>query len=280
MGWREEFNKTDISADQLGYWWTIFGPMAMLSVLMSGIAAGFTSIAQYGWGAIIFAGVGAACVIVFAASAFMVSWRYLNPLPKQPAAPSESREMSTQDISSRLAEIERGIAQNKAGLGELRTKAEASTQEISSRLAEVERGIAQNKAGLEEVRTKAALLTRSLRAKDAQSIVKEADQVVMSTYKKLLEEAYPDEAAWADDYAAWEKAMNRIDDLMSQWTQQHHVPFLNTRSKDSEASAPPPPHIKSDANTTRYKTAWLAQSSYADKREGLFGYFAAIIVDV
>jgi hypothetical protein len=210
----------------------------------------------------------------------MVSWRYLNPLSKQPATPSESREVSTQDISSRLAEIERGIAQNKAGLGELRTKAEASTQEISSRLAEVERGIALNKAGLEEVRTKAALLTRSLRAKDAQSIIKEADQVVMSTCKKLLEEAYPDEAAWADDYAAWEKAMSRIDDLMSQWTQQHHVPFLNTRLKDSEASVPPPPHIKSDANATRYKTAWLAQSSYADKREGLFGYFAAIIGDV
>jgi hypothetical protein len=210
----------------------------------------------------------------------MVSWRYLNPLPKQPATPSESREMSTQDMSSRLAEIERGIAQNKAGLGELRTKAEASTQEISSRLAEVERGIALNRAGLEEVRTKAALLTRSLRARDAQSVIREADQVVMSTYKKLLEEAYPDEAAWADDYAAWEKAMSRIDDLMSQWTQQHHVPFLDIRSKDIEASAPPPQQIKSEANATRYKTARLAQSSYADKREGLFGYFAAIIGDV
>jgi hypothetical protein len=248
MGWREEFNKTDISADQLGYWWTIFAPAAMLSVLMSGIAAGFPSISQYGWGAIIFAGVGAACMIMFAASAFMVSWRYLNPLPKEPATPSESREVSTQHISSRLAEIERGIAQNKAGLGELRTKAEASTQDM--------------------------------RARDAQSMIKEADQVVMSTYKKLLEETYPDEAAWADDYAAWEKAMSRIDDLMSQWTHQHHVPFLNTRSKDSEAGAPLPQHVKSDDNVTRYKTAWLAQSSYADKREGLFGYFAAIIGDV
>jgi hypothetical protein len=280
MGWREEFNKTDISADRLGYWWTIFGPAAALSILMSGIAAGFTSITQYGWGAIIFAGVGAACVIMFAASAFMVSWRYLNAVSNQPETPRESREVSTPDISNRLAEIERGIAQNKAGLGELRTKAEASAQDISSRLAEVERGIAQNKAGLEEVRTKATLLTRSLRARDAQSMIREADQVVMSTSKKLLGEAYPDEAAWVDDYAAWEKAMTRIDDLMSQWTHQHHVPFLNTRLKDSEASAPPPPQIKSDANAARYKTAWLAQSSYADKREGLFGYFVAIIGDV
>ena len=217
-------------------------------MLMIGIATGFTSIAQYGWGAIVFAGVGAACVIMFAASALMVSWRYFNPLPKQPATPSEGQEVSTQDISSRLAEAERGIAQNKAGL--------------------------------EEIRTKAAMLTRSLRARDAQSIIKEADQVIMSTYKKLLEEAYPDEASWADDYAAWENAMSRIDNLMSQWTQQHHKPFLDIRLKDFEASAPPPQQIKSDANATRYKTAWLAQSSYANMREGLFGYFAAIIGDV
>jgi hypothetical protein len=67
---------------------------------------------------------------------------------------------------------------------------------------------------------------------------------------------------------------------MSQWTDQHHVPFLDIRSKDVEASPPPPQQIKSDANATRYKTAWLAQSSYADKREGLFGYFTAIIGDV
>src|SRR5271168_4033105 len=122
MGWREEFNKADISMDPLGYWWTVFGPIGVLSVLMSGIATGFTSIAQYGWGAIVFAGVGAACVIMFAASALMVSWRYFNPLPNQPAIPIEGQEVSKQDISSRLAEAERGIAQNKAGLTEIRTK--------------------------------------------------------------------------------------------------------------------------------------------------------------
>jgi hypothetical protein len=99
--------------------------------------------------------------------------------------------LSTQDISSRLAEAERGIAQNKAGLQEVRTKAEMSTQDISGRLAGAERGIAQNKAGLEELRTKAAMLTRSLRARDAQSIIKEADQVVMSTSKSFWKKPIP-----------------------------------------------------------------------------------------
>jgi hypothetical protein len=312
MGWRKGFEIDDISVERRGYWWAVFGPAAILSVLMSGIAAGFTSVAYFGWGAIIFAGVGAACLVMFAASALMVSWRYFNPLPKQPTTPYEGQQMPTGDISSRLAEAERGheqnkaglkeirtraevsvrditirvveaersIAQNKAGLEELRTKAEASAQDIASRLAEVERGIAQNKAGLGEVRTKATVLTRSLRARDAQSLIREADQVVMSTHKKLLEGAYPDEASWADDYAVWEKAMSRIDDVMSQWTHQHHEPFLDIRAKELEASAPPPEQIKSDANATRYKTTRLAQSNYANKREGVFGYFVAIIGDV
>jgi hypothetical protein len=48
MGWREEFNKADISMDPPGYWWAVFGPSVVLSVLMSVIATGFTSIAQYG----------------------------------------------------------------------------------------------------------------------------------------------------------------------------------------------------------------------------------------
>jgi hypothetical protein len=74
--------------------------------------------------------------------------------------------------------------------------------------------------------------------------------------------------------------MSRIDNLMSQWTQQHHKPFLDIGLKEFEDSAPPPQQIKSGANATRYKTAWLAQSSYANMREGLFGYFAAIIGDV
>src|SRR5262249_28632 len=131
-------------------------------------------------------------------------------------------EVSVREVTIRVIEAERAIAQNKAGLEELRTKAEASTQDISRRLPQADPGIAQNNAGLGELRTKATMLTRSLRARDAQSTIKEADQVVMSAYKKLLEGDYPDEATWADDYVAWEKAMSRIDELMSQWTHEHH----------------------------------------------------------
>jgi hypothetical protein len=149
--------------------------------------------------------------------------------------------------------------------------------DVLNRVAETERGIAQNKASLDELRTEVAMLSMSLRARDAESIIKEADQVIVFTAKKLLEGSYPDEAAWADDYAIWEKAMSRIDNLMPRWAQQHHKPFLDIRLKDFEAGAPPPQqsNIKSDTNVMRYKTVWLAQQSYANRREDILQFFAS-----
>jgi hypothetical protein len=246
MAWRDRFKKADISVDRLGYWWAVFGPSGVLSVLMSWIATGFTPIARYGWGAIVFAGVGAACIIMIAASALMVSWRYFNPIPKQPATSREKGQEAPPPDT------------------------------ILNRFVEAERGIAQNKANLRELRTEVAMLTASLRARDAEFIVKEADQVIMRTANKLLEGAYPDDAAWAADYAVWELAINRIDGIMSRWAQQPHKPFLNF--EDLKLGAPPPPtqsNIKSDINLTRYKIVWLARQSYTDRRDGIFIFFAS-----
>jgi uncharacterized coiled-coil protein SlyX len=251
-------------------WWGIWAIAALCAAML----AWASSIWEWYWVTFSWAGI---------AFAFLVSWIglgmgfFLSGLGvslwrrgtlKLPTTPSEGQESALDDVSRRLDATEHSIAQNASAF-----------EDISSRLAEAERGIAQSKASLDELRTKAAMLARSLRARDAQSIINESDQAIMSTYKKILEEAYPDEAAWANDYAAWERAMSRIDNLMSQWTQQHHKPFLDIRLKDFEASPPPPQHIKSDANATRYKTAWLAQSSYANRRDGIFSYFAAIIRD-
>jgi hypothetical protein len=235
--------KIDENIVRIVRWAAFFG---LVSAAMSWVANYITPLHQYGWGAAVFAGVGAACVITLVASGTLVAWRYFNPLPERPVALSQGQEAPLDDVLNRVAETERGIAQNKASL--------------------------------EELRTEVAMLSTSLRARDAESIIKEADQVIMSTYKKLLEEPYPNEAAWADDYAVWEKAVSRIDNLMSRWAQQHHKPFLDIRLKDFEAGAPPPPlqsNIKSDANATRYKTVWLAQQSYANRREGIFSFFSS-----
>jgi hypothetical protein len=116
-------------------------------------------------------------------------------------------------------------------------------------------------------------LTDSLRARDAESIIKEADHVIMATSGRLLEEPYTDETAWADDYVVWKTAVSRVDGLMSQW--QHDAPFLDNRSNDLEDAPAPPPqsNIKSDANVRRYKIAWRTQQSYVNRREDILQYF-------
>jgi hypothetical protein len=121
-----------------------------------------------------------------------------------------------------------------------------------------------------------AMLTAALRARDAESKIKEADQVIMSTYKKLLEGPYPDEAAWARDYTTWETAMNRIDSLVPQWAAQPHKPFIDL--EDLKLGAPPAPlqcNIKSAANVMRYSTVWHGQRSYSNRREEVLRFFAS-----
>ena len=158
------------------------------------------------------------------------------------------------------AEIELGIALNKA-LEQLRVEVE----ELKARV----------QSDREQAALSYRILRTSLRARDAKSIIKEADQVIMSTSKKLLEEPYPNKSAWAVDYEVWKAAVSRIDSLMSKWT-QHHKPFLDL--KDLELGAPVPPsqsNINSAFNVTRYKILWLSQQSYADRRKSIFIFFSS-----
>lgn len=60
---------------------------------MSWVASYVVPIAQYGWGAVVFAGIGIACIITLVVSGAAVAWRYFAPLPKQSVA-SEGRETS------------------------------------------------------------------------------------------------------------------------------------------------------------------------------------------
>jgi len=105
-------------------WW--------LSVLMSVIATGFTSIAQYGWGR------NRLCRRRGRLPDHVRRQR-IDGFPgvtstlfqTSPATPSESREVSTQDISSRLAEGRARHCTEQSGLQEVRTKAEMSTQDMA-----------------------------------------------------------------------------------------------------------------------------------------------------
>ena len=117
-------------------------------------------------------------------------------------------------------------------------------------------------------------LSASLRARDAGSAIKHADQIIMRISTKLLEAPYPDESAWAADYTVWETAMKSVDSIMQQWARQPHKLFLDWADLRLGAPVPPPQSsIKSDFNVTKYKMVWLAQQSYANRRDGIFIFF-------
>jgi hypothetical protein len=121
------------------------------------------------------------------------------------------------------------------------------------------------------------ILSTSLRARDAEAIIKEADEVAMTVSKKLMTGGYPDEAAWTADYTIWRDAIARIDGVVSSW-QDHHRPYLAIGLKELEAGAPTPPpesNVTSSNGVMWYKTVWLVQQSYSNHRESMRRYFHA-----
>jgi len=118
------------------------------------------------------------------------------------------------------------------------------------------------------------LLSRALRARDAEAMLKEADQKVIDLGDKLLDARHQDDSAWAIDFQEWKRYLTQIDHLMASWDKSYR-PSLDIRQHDYEAGAPTAPkHIvdKQDANSTRYKTVWIAQSTYKERRDNLFAY--------
>jgi hypothetical protein len=121
------------------------------------------------------------------------------------------------------------------------------------------------------------IFSTSLRARDAEAIIKEADEVAMTVSTKLMTGGYPDESAWTADYSTWRDAIGRIDGVVSSW-QDHHRPYLAIGLKELEAGAPTPPpesNVTSSNGVMWYKTVWLVQQSYSNHRESMRRYFHA-----
>jgi hypothetical protein len=137
-------------------------------------------------------GIGTIGVVIIA---FFVLWRaqqgHANALPN--------------DWLHRISAIEQEVAQNKAKIGQIETKLKRDQQQAELKFGN---------------------LIEALRARDAEAIVKEADKEIKSVVKKLLEEPYSDEVFWATDYALWERAIKRIDSVVSGWLREDYAPFL------------------------------------------------------
>jgi hypothetical protein len=69
------------------------GFFVLVSGAMSWLASYIAPIAQYGWAAVVLAGIGIACVIALIVSAVLVAWRYFHPL----SIPSTDHEAQAVD---------------------------------------------------------------------------------------------------------------------------------------------------------------------------------------
>jgi hypothetical protein len=76
----KNFPKIDENVRRIVSWVTFFG---LVAGAMSWVADHITPISQYGWGAVVFAGIGVTCAVMLVASGTLVAWRYFNPLPGQ-----------------------------------------------------------------------------------------------------------------------------------------------------------------------------------------------------
>lgn len=80
MALLSRFPVIDRAVERFAYWWAFLGPSGLVWLVMSWVASHWPLIAQYGTGAVIFAGLGAACVLMLIASISLIAWRYFHPL--------------------------------------------------------------------------------------------------------------------------------------------------------------------------------------------------------
>ena len=92
------FQKIDENVRRLVAWVTFFG---IVSAAMSWAAAYIIPISKYGWGAVIFAGVGTACVISLVGSVVLVAWRYFKPIPDRVESNRRALIAQARDFASR-----------------------------------------------------------------------------------------------------------------------------------------------------------------------------------
>jgi hypothetical protein len=165
---------------------------------------------------------------------------------------------------------------------------EARIEALSGKIDSSSTNLADIKSEVENTETQMVrgyqLLSRVLHARDAETMLKEADKTILLKGKKLLDPTdadYTDDDAWAQDFAAWKIALDKIDDIAERWIPTHRR-FLDIRLPDYEAGGPAPPShitVKSDVNMVRYKTIWLAHLSYVNRRDGILAYFASKAID-
>lgn len=292
------FPAIDRGVERFTYWWTFLGPGGVVWLIMSWAASHFPPIAQYGIGGVIFAGLGAACILMLVASISLIAWRYFHPLGVAQSA-SRLEKMSEpavgsapwkNDIENMAKLLEKYVDETTstlitknmpwrveiARLNELGVSLHAADEDLRAKLARIQ-------ADLRNLDTKFHLFVTSVRARDAlNEVLKPKDQIVMSLGKKLMyPESYSDARTWLADYQVWEAALKAIDDVVVAWTRAEssgYSSLFDLQRRHYEQAPMPPQNIWSDETIMAFKTVSHVQASYANQRDGIFSFFNARMI--
>jgi hypothetical protein len=292
MSWKYKFEE---QVNRLGIWATAIGA---LWGVMTWVASYFTPLAPYGWGAFVFVGLGAACILSLVISAALASWRFFNPLDKDRSSDKPAAKGDLSQMTGRIDAVETQVTKARADqtdvnrsldgmIGRLDDKIDKTAKELETRATALVQSFRELKDQVDhqyELTCRGQLrLAQALRARDAEVIIKEADTIVSNVGARLINahpSVYADQRHWMPDYERWYQAMSRIDTVYAQW-QPSHGPFLDIRRTDYEQfHKKAPEHIRSDKTAMQYKTLCLAQLRYGKERKDIFSYFHAKSNDI
>jgi hypothetical protein len=277
----------DNAVRRYGSWLTFLGSMA---AVMTWLFDRLTVISQHGWAAVGLAAIAATCFVALVTSACLVAWRYFHPLPHVPnvltAGGADFDSLQTAYNTNDIEELREAttllqisVAQHKDKLAE---QANTNTQ-LNGMLGTLDGGLEDAKkelrtlrASMESDRVAAQMLARSLRARDAEDIISDADEIVKRLVPELINASEPEFAgpgAWFTQFQTWTAAMSEIDRVVCQW-QDSFVPFLHLGRADYENfHVDPPENIRTELVTPKFQTLCLVHARYTRQREALFSYF-------
>jgi hypothetical protein len=227
------------------YWTTFLG---LVGAAMTWLFDHLTAISQYGWAAVGLAAIAATCFVLLVTSACLVAWRYFRPLSPVSTVPATG----TVDLDSLQAAWGRNdveefreaatllqitVAQHQNKLAEqanTNTKLDGMLGTLDGAIEDVRKEIRTLAARVEADHRAAEMLARSLRARDAESIISEVDEIVSRLVPKLIAATEPEfvgPGAWFIQYKAWSAAMAQIDNVVCQWQDNFTPTVLDSSSK-------------------------------------------------
>lgn len=270
--------KIDPSVQKISGWFTF---IAGVGAFLSWVASHFLPLSPYGWGAFVFAGLAAACVLSLVISVGLIAWRFFNPLS------STTVPIETSGSAPWKADIEsmgRAVEQYIDATSDKLNNNLANALKAAPWKADIDRQAAAQaviSAGLGQLDRKFGFFIKAIRAGDAKrDVLVPNDKIAMALGKRLAEAKaadYPDPRAWFSDHQQWQTALRAIDRLVANWASAErydgYAPFFNPEPRHFQHSPMPPENIRIDDMIIPFKMVWYAESSYARQRDGIFAFF-------